>query len=101
MAGECVEPSSLFPPASLCGQRDQTVEVGPADRESGVHMKLAIELSDEQANRLREGADRLGIEPEQLALAAVMDLIASEGPDFDSAAARLLKMNREPYRRLA
>jgi hypothetical protein len=53
-------------------------------------MKLAIELSDEPANRLREGADRLGIAPEQLALAAVMDLIASEGPDFDSAATRVL-----------
>lgn len=64
-------------------------------------MKLAIVLSDEQANRLREGADRLGIEPEQLALAAVMDLIASAGPDFDSAATRALEKNRELYRRLA
>jgi len=63
-------------------------------------MKLAIELSDEQANRLREGADRLGIEPEQRALAAVMDLIASEGPDFDSAATQVLDKNRELYRRL-
>jgi hypothetical protein len=45
-------------------------------------MKLAIELSDEQANRLREGIDRLGIAPEQLA--AAMDGVASEGPDFDS-----------------
>ena len=92
---------ALFPPATLCGQRDQTVQVGPADRETGVLMKLALELSDEQANRLREGADRLGIEPEQLALAAVMDLIASEGPDFDSAATRVLEKNRELYRRLA
>lgn len=71
------------------------------DHDAGAHMKLAIELSNEQANRLRAGADRLGIEPEQLALAAVMDLIASEGPDFDSAATRVLEKNRELYRRLA
>ncbi|MEZ4292403.1 MAG: DNA-binding protein [Myxococcota bacterium] len=64
-------------------------------------MKLAIELSAEQASLLREGADRLGIEPEQLALAAVMDLITSEAPDFEAAATRVLEKNRELYRRLA
>jgi len=64
-------------------------------------MKLAIELSDQQAKRLREEATRLGVEPEQLALAAVADLIAAEGPDFDSAAQRVLEKNRELYRRLA
>ncbi len=64
-------------------------------------MKLAIELSDEQAERLREEARRLGVEPEQLALAAVADLITSEGPDFHSAASRVLEKNRELYRRLA
>jgi hypothetical protein len=68
---------------------------------SGVEMKLAIELSDQQAERLREEASRLGVEPEQLALAAVADLIAAEGPDFDSAARRVLEKNRELYRRLA
>ncbi len=93
-------PCALFPPATMYGQRDQNVPVGPTDRETGVSMKLAIELSDEQANRLREGADRLGIEPEQLALAAVMDLLASEGPDFASAATRVLEKNQELYRRL-
>jgi hypothetical protein len=68
---------------------------------SGGEMKLAIELSDQQAERLREEATRLGVEPEQLALAAVADLIAPEGPDFDSAAQRVLEKNRELYRRLA
>jgi hypothetical protein len=67
----------------------------------GGEMKLAIELSDQQAERLREEAARLGVEPEQLALAAVADLIAAEGPDFDSAAQRVLEKNRELYRRLA
>ena len=64
-------------------------------------MKLAIELNEQQAQRLREGASRLGIEPEQLALAAVADLIASEGRDFDAAARRVLEKNEELYRRLA
>ena len=68
---------------------------------SGGEMKLAIELSDRQAERLREAATRLGVEPEQLALAAIADLIAAEGPDFDSAAQRVLEKNRELYRRLA
>ena len=64
-------------------------------------MKLAIELTEQQAQRLREGASRLGIEPEQLAPAAVADLIASEGRDFDAAARRVLEKNEELYRRLA
>ena len=64
-------------------------------------MKLAIELTEQQARRLREGATRLGVEPEQLALAAVTDLIASEGSDFDTAAQRVLEKNEELYRRLA
>ncbi len=64
-------------------------------------MKLAIELTEQQARRLREGASRLGVEPEQLALAAVTDLISSEGADFDAAARRVLEKNEELYRRLA
>jgi hypothetical protein len=31
----------------------------------------------------------------------VADLIASEGPDFDAAAQRVLEKNEELYRRLA
>ena len=64
-------------------------------------MKLAIELSNEQAERLREEAQRFGIEPEQLVLAAVTDLIAAEGQDFDEAAKRVLEKNGELYQRLA
>ncbi len=64
-------------------------------------MELAIELSDQQMMRLREQAERLGLDPQQLALAAVADLLAAEGSDFDSAAQRVLEKNRELYRRLA
>jgi len=39
--------------------------------------------------------------PLQIALAAVTDLIAVEGGDFDAAAQRVLEKNEELYRRLA
>jgi hypothetical protein len=64
-------------------------------------MKLSIDLSPAQAERLRVEADRLGLRPEDLARAAIVDLLASTGEDFDSAAARVLKKNEELYRRLA
>ncbi len=64
-------------------------------------MKLAIELSESQAEQLREEAGRLGLEPTQLALAAVTDLLSAQGPDFESAARRVLEKNKELYRRLA
>ena len=64
-------------------------------------MKLAIELSETQAEQLREEAGRLGLEPTQLALAAVSDLLSAQGPDFESAARRVLEKNKELYRRLA
>jgi len=53
------------------------------------------------AAQVREEAARLGVEPAQLAHAAVADLIAAEGPDFDSAAQRVLEKNRELYRQQA
>ena len=64
-------------------------------------MKLSLELSDAQAGRLREEAERFGVQPEQLALAAVSDLLSAEGADFASAVERVLIKNRELYRRLA
>lgn len=64
-------------------------------------MKLAIELSESQAEQLRAEAGRLGLEPTQLALAAVSDLLSAQGPDFESAARRVLEKNKELYRRLA
>ncbi len=64
-------------------------------------MKLSIDLSEGQADRLRDKARRLGVEPEQLALAAVADLLAAQGEDFESAARLVLEKNSELYRRLA
>ena len=64
-------------------------------------MKLSIDLSPAQAERLRVEAERLGLTPEDLARAAITDLLASTGEDFAAAAERVLKKNEELYRRLA
>lgn len=64
-------------------------------------MKLSIDLSPAQAERLRLEAERLGLTPEDLARAAIADLLASTGDDFKAAAERVLKKNEELYRRLA
>lgn len=64
-------------------------------------MKLSIDLSPAQAERLRLEAERLGLTPEDLARAVVGDQLARPGDDFNAAAARVLKKNEELYRRLA
>jgi hypothetical protein len=64
-------------------------------------MKLSIDLSPAQAERLRLEAERLGLTPEDLARAAIADLLASAGEDFKAAAERVLKKNEELYRRLS
>ncbi|HEX7215955.1 MAG TPA: DNA-binding protein [Methylomirabilota bacterium] len=64
-------------------------------------MKLSIDLSPAQADRLRIEAERLGLTPEDLARAAITDLLAATGEDFKAAADRVLKKNQELYRRLA
>ena len=64
-------------------------------------MKLLIGLSPAQAEQLRHVAARLGLAPEDLARAAIADLLATPGDDFKSAADRVLRKNEELYRRLA
>ena len=64
-------------------------------------MKLSIDLSPAQADRLRLEAERLGLTPEDLARAAIADLLATPGEDFKAAADRVLNKNAELYRRLA
>lgn len=64
-------------------------------------MKLTIDLSPAQAERLRSEADRLGLAPEDLARAVIADLLATPGDDFKAAAERVLRKNEELYRRLA
>ena len=64
-------------------------------------MKLAFELPPAQAQRLRAEAERLGLSPEDLALAALTDLLATPDAEFEAAAARVIAKNRDLYKRLA
>ena len=64
-------------------------------------MTVSIELTDQQEQALREAAHRLNLSPDQLAAAAVRDLVGQTGADFDAAAARVMEKNRELYKRLA
>jgi hypothetical protein len=64
-------------------------------------MKIAIELNAAQTERLKAIADDLGVNAEELAQAAVADLVSANADDFEAAAARVLEKNRELYRRLA
>jgi hypothetical protein len=64
-------------------------------------MKLSIELSAAQAERLRHEAERLGLSPEDLARAVVADVLATPAEDFQVVAERVIRQNQELYRRLA
>jgi hypothetical protein len=64
-------------------------------------MKLAFELPPAQADKLRTEAKRLGLTPEDLARAALADLLGTPDAEFQAAAARILTKNQELYRRLA
>lgn len=64
-------------------------------------MHLPVELTDAQLESLRDRAKALGISPEQLASAAVADLVERPADDFTRAASKVLSKNAELYRRLA
>jgi len=64
-------------------------------------MKLAVELTETESTRLREAAARLGVDPSQLAHAAIADLLSTPDEDFRAAAEHVLRKNEELYRRLA
>jgi hypothetical protein len=64
-------------------------------------MKLSIELSAAQAERLRHEAERLGLSPEELARAVVADILTAPDEDFQKAASDVVRKFEELYRRLA
>ena len=64
-------------------------------------MKLAIDLSPSQADRLQERAKHLGLQPEELARAVVADLLTTPDDECLIAAEAVLQKNAELYRRLA
>jgi hypothetical protein len=64
-------------------------------------MRISVELSEDQAERLRSAAQRLGVRPEDLARAGVSDMLTQPEEDFRRAAEHVLRKNEELYRRLA
>lgn len=64
-------------------------------------MKVAIELPPAQAVQLEAEANRLGVSAEELARAAVTDLLAAPDAAFQETAACIIANNHELYRRLA
>ena len=64
-------------------------------------MRISVELSEDQAERLRSAAARLGVSPEELARVGVTDMLTQPEEDFRRAAERVLRKNEELYRRLA
>lgn len=64
-------------------------------------MPISVELSPEQEAALLESAKRLKVDPEALAGAAIRDFLVQQDTDFQAAADRVLRKNKELYRRLA
>lgn len=64
-------------------------------------MTLHLELDEQQVQRLQDAARRLNVSVNDLAKAAINDLLARPDDDFDRAATRVLNKNVELYRRLA
>ncbi|WP_437278667.1 hypothetical protein WME90_46905 [Sorangium sp. So ce375] len=64
-------------------------------------MRFVIDLSPAQADRLLERAKSLGLQPEELARAAVADLLTMTEDELRAAAELVLAKNAELYMRLA
>ena len=64
-------------------------------------MTLNLELDQQQTQRLQDVARRLNVSVNDLAKAAINDLLAKPESDFEQAAVRVLKKNVELYKRLA
>lgn len=64
-------------------------------------MQVTIDLTDPQAEKLKQSAMRLGVDPVELARAAVSDLLSTPDEDFRAVAHHVLRKYSELYRRLA
>ncbi len=64
-------------------------------------VKLALDLSEAQAQALLARAKTLGVAPEDLARAAIADALSAPSEPLRAAAERLLADNAELYKRLA
>jgi hypothetical protein len=64
-------------------------------------MPISLQLDEEQSQRLERVARELNVDANELAKAAINDLVSRPADDFDRAARHVLDKNRELYRRLA
>lgn len=64
-------------------------------------MTLNLELDDQQIQRLQDAARRLKVSVNDLAKAAINDLLAKPDQDFERSAKHVLEKNAELYKRLA
>ncbi len=64
-------------------------------------MKIAVELSNEEAALLAKTAEGLGIHAEDLARAALCDALHQDEDDFRTAVKYVLEKNQDLYRRLS
>jgi hypothetical protein len=64
-------------------------------------MRLSVDLSPALEAQLAAVAARLNVSAEDLAAAALRDLLAQREAGFQAAATRVLAKNAELYRRLA
>ena len=61
-------------------------------------MIIAVELSAAQSEQLKAIAASMGVPAEEIAQAAITDLIGGDVADFEATASRVLRKNRELYR---
>jgi hypothetical protein len=64
-------------------------------------MTLSVNLPTDAERRLAEVAKRPNVPVQDLAAAAIRDLLAEPTEEFERVARRVLEKNRELYRRLA
>ena len=64
-------------------------------------MSISLELDEQSLEKLKQRAQQLGVDVQELAKAAVNDLISRSDQEFDRAANAVLEKNRELYRRLS
>ena len=112
-------PARRTQPTPDSGQRPDAVAVSPAlalhvvahgpcpgslgwyDLHGRFSLPISVDLSPEQEAALLESAKRLNVVPEALAGAAIRDFLVQQEADFQAAADRVLRKNKELYRRLA
>ena len=64
-------------------------------------MAILLQLDEEQSQRLERMARELNVDANELAKAAINDLVSRPSADFNRAVKYVLDKNRELYRRLA